>query len=212
MSKFHSKDVSAFSLEGRFLSFELADGYKRKYLRLATSEGEWCIKLAKYLRSSFELNLVPGDWIHVVGEKNFNYKTGKIKLKAERVIPASASPEPVSIPVLAQPAKTKTKASILVCQKSTCMKRGGTAVCQALEAVLSDRGLENQVAIKGTGCLKQCKAGPNLVVMPDKSHYSRIQAEQIPELINKHFPDASVDEQTKPAELAVVGRNIASVK
>ena len=62
----------------------------------------------------------------------------------------------------------------MVCQKSDCMKRGGKAVCQALEAALSDRGLEDQVTIKGTGCMKNCKAGPNLV-MPDKTRYSRIQ-------------------------------------
>jgi len=31
------------------------------------------------------------------------------------------------------------------------MKRGGKAVCQALEAALSAHGLEDKVAIKGTG-------------------------------------------------------------
>jgi (2Fe-2S) ferredoxin len=53
---------------------------------------------------------------------------------------------------------------------------------------LSDRGLEDQVAIKGVGCLNKCSSGPNLVVMPDKTRYSRIQPEQIPALIEKHFP------------------------
>ncbi|OBQ32475.1 MAG: (Fe-S)-binding protein, partial [Anabaena sp. CRKS33] len=43
------------------------------------------------------------------------------------------------------------------------------------------------VAIKGTGCMKNCKAGPNLV-MPDKTRYSKVKAEQVPALINKHFP------------------------
>jgi len=51
------------------------------------------------------------------------------------------------------------------------MKRGGK-VCQALEAALSAHGLEDKVAIKGTGCMKTA-AGPNLV-MPDKTRYSRI--------------------------------------
>ena len=213
MGKFHTEYVSSFRIEGRFLNFELEEGYKRKYLRLATSEGECYVKLAKYLRSPFELNLTPGDWVQVVGEKKLNYKNGKLKLKAEQVIPTT-SREHISEPVLAQPTKTKTQASILVCQKSSCMKRGGTGVCKALAAALSDRGLENQVAVKGTGCLKQCKAGPNLVVMPDKTRYSRIQAEQIPELIDKHFPTASVDEQkVEPAELVVVGAgSLATIK
>lgn len=191
MSKFKSKQVSEFSLEGRFLGFEFEDGYKLKYLRMGTSEGESCIKLCKELRASFALQLIPGDWIQVVGEKKLDLKTGKLKLKAERVIPAATSPTEI-VPVKATPVKSKS--SILVCQKSDCMKRGGKAVCQALETALSDRGLEDQVAIKGTGCLKQCKSGPNVVVMPDKTRYSRIQSEQIPALIDKHFPTQSLDE------------------
>lgn len=192
MGKSYTKYGSSFSLEGRFLGFELEDGYKLKYMVLATSEGECSIKLAKHLRSSFELRLIPGDWLQVVGEKKLDSKTGKLKLKAERVVPATVSHDQTDVPALAKPAKTKT--SILVCQKSDCMKRGGKAVCQALEAALGDRGLEGQVTIKGTGCLKQCKAGPNLVVMPDKTRYSRIQADQVPELIDKHFADQNIAE------------------
>lgn len=182
MSKFKSKQVSAFSLEGRFLSFEAEDGYKLKYLRLATSEGEYYIKLCKELRSSFQLKLIAGDWLQVLGEKKLDPKTGKTKLKAERVIPVTSNTSDVPIKVTA----VKNKTSILVCQKSDCMKRGGKAVCQALEAALSARGLEDQVAIKGTGCMKNCKAGPNLV-MPDKTRYNRIQDQQIPAIMDKHF-------------------------
>jgi (2Fe-2S) ferredoxin len=73
-----------------------------------------------------------------------------------------------------------------------------------LQAALGDRGLENEVEIKATGCLKQCKAGPNLVVMPDKTRYSRVQAEEIPELIDKHFQN---EQQALPRELAVANMN-----
>jgi len=186
MNKLQSRQVSFFNLEGRFLGFEFADGYKLKYIKLATSEGECYVKLAKHLRLGMQLNLIPGDWITAVGEKKLDLKTGKLKLKAERIIPSAASHEQISAPTIKS---TKTSASILVCQKSDCMKRGGKGVCQALEAALSERGLEGQVTIKGTGCLKQCKAGPNLVVMPDKTRYSRIQAGQVPELLDKHFAE-----------------------
>ena len=93
-----------------------------------------------------------------------------------------------STPLSPEPKAKPVKATILVCQKSDCMKRGGTGVCRALEAALSDRSLSNEVTIKGTGCMKNCKAGPNLV-MPDKTRYSRIQASQVPALIDKHFAD-----------------------
>lgn len=196
----HFGEEVAFSLEGKFLGFEFEDGYKRKYLRLETSEGEYCIKLAKYLRSSFQLDLQPGDRVQIFGEKKFNPKKGILKLKAEQVICTVNTQATIPVPLASfatsnkEPkASAKTspaKASILVCQKSDCIKRGSKGICQALQAALGDRGLENEVAIKATGCLKQCKAGPNIVMMPDKTRYSKVQVEQIPEIVDRHFATA----------------------
>lgn len=72
------------------------------------------------------------------------------------------------------------------------MKRGGKELCHALQKALGDRNLDSQITIQGTGCMKNCKAGPNLV-MPDKTRYSRIQAEQVPALIDKHFASHSIE-------------------
>ncbi|MEA5623010.1 (2Fe-2S) ferredoxin domain-containing protein [Nostoc sp. UHCC 0251] len=203
MGASHSMEVSEFCLEGRFIDFVIKDGYKLKGLLLGTHDGECYIKLAKHLRAAFDLRLPAGTWLQVVGYKEHDIKKDKVTLKAERVMAArsemgivptiAALQEPPSIDnVKVKPAKTK--ATILVCQKSDCMKRGGKAVCQALEAALSDRGLEDQVTIKGTGCMKNCKAGPNLV-MPDKTRHSRIQAAQVPALMDKHFGDKSLSAQ-----------------
>jgi (2Fe-2S) ferredoxin len=202
MSKFHAKQVSAFSLEAKFLGFEFEDGYKRKYLRLENSEGEYCIKLAKYLRSSLALDLRQGEWVQIFGEKKFNPKKDTLKLTAERVILVNNRQPQIPVPPTTK--SKPAKASILICQKSDCIKRGSKGVCQALQAALGDHGLENEVEIKATGCLKQCKAGPNLVVMPDKTRYSRVQAEEIPELIDKHFQN---EQQALPRELAVANMN-----
>ena len=177
--------VTEFCFEGRFLDFVIKDGYKLKGLLLGTSEGECYIKLAKHLRSAFDLRLPQGTWLQVVGTKQYNAKKDQLTLVAERVMAASADMGTVAaqIPAKTKPAKTQT---ILICQKSDCMKRGGKALCQALESELINNGLENSVTIKGTGCMKNCKAGPNLV-MPDKTRYSKIKAEQVPALIDRHF-------------------------
>ncbi|MEH2305988.1 (2Fe-2S) ferredoxin domain-containing protein [Nostoc sp.] len=203
MGASHTMEVSEFCLEGRFINFVIKDGYKLKGLMLGTHEGESYIKLAKHLRAAFDLRLPSGTWLQVVGYKKHDLKDGTVTLKAERVMAARSdigrveTIAPVQEPpcidnVKVKPAKAK--ATILVCQKSDCMKRGGKAVCQALEAALSDRGLEDQVTIKGTGCMKNCKAGPNLV-MPDKTRHSRIQAAQVPALMNQHFGDKSLEAQ-----------------
>lgn len=212
MGASHSMEGSEFCLEGRFINFVIKDGYKLKGLMLGTHEGESYIKLAKHLRAAFDLRLPPGTWLQVVGYKKYDLKDGTVTLKAERVMAARSDMARVhtTIPVQEPPSIDKTKvkpakakATILVCQKSDCMKRGGKAVCQALEAALSDRGLEDQVTIKGTGCMKNCKAGTNLV-MPDKTRHSRIQATQVPALMDKHFGDKSLETQPENLREAAI--------
>ncbi|ADI63064.1 (2Fe-2S) ferredoxin domain-containing protein [Trichormus azollae] len=175
-----SMEMTEFCLEGRFLDFVIKDGYKLKGLLLATSEGQCYVKLAKHLRVAFDLGLPHGTWLQVVGTKKYDSKKDELTLKAERVMATS-----VDMGLKPKPEAAK-KQTILFCQKSGCMKSGGKAVCQMLEKELSDRGLDNKVNIKGTGCMKNCKAGPNLV-MPDKTRYSRIQARQVPAVIDKHL-------------------------
>jgi NADH:ubiquinone oxidoreductase subunit E len=185
MSTNTNSEVTEFCLEGRFLDFVIKDGYKLKGLLLGTSEGECYIKLAKHLRSAFDLRLPQGTWLQVVGTKQYNAKKDQITLVAEQVMAANSNTGIVVERSLAKTKKSKVQ-TILICQKSDCMQRGSKALCQALEFELKNNGLENSVAIKGTGCMKNCKAGPNLV-MPDKTRYSKIKAEQVPVLINKHF-------------------------
>lgn len=188
MSNINSNE-SEFCLEGRFLEFVIKDGYKLKGLMIGTQTGECYVKLAKNLRAAFDLRLAPGTWLQMVGVKKYDGETGEIKFKAERIMASQGNKQikEASCQVIVddeiKPAK---KAVILMCQKSDCMKRGGKALCQALEKELHSSNLSEQVIIKGTGCMKNCKAGPNLV-MPDKTRYSRIDATQVPALVQKHF-------------------------
>jgi (2Fe-2S) ferredoxin len=192
---------SEFSLVGCFLGFAAEEGYRLKYLRLLTATGEQRIKIAKELRSPLYRALKPGMWIQVSGSQKIKLGTGRVKLKAHDVTliaaetaqqisnamvsskPLTASPTTAS---QATAGRSKPQ-TILVCQKSDCCKRGGRAIVAALEQTLAARGLTEQVTIKGTGCMKQCKAGPNLV-MPDKTRYCRISPREIASLVEQHFP------------------------
>jgi (2Fe-2S) ferredoxin len=189
MSK-HPKQTATFTLEGRFLGFEIEDGFKIKRIQLATADGEFSIKLSKESRASVQGVLTPGDWLNISGEKVT--KDGEVKYKAYRIIQASPGQPTNAQPTHKQP-KKQPKAAILVCQKSDCMKRGGTKICQALQTELSDRHLTDQVTIKGTGCMKQCKAGPNLI-MPDKTRYSRITAADVSEICDRHLAKLTAPE------------------
>ncbi|MBD2300053.1 (2Fe-2S) ferredoxin domain-containing protein [Nostoc sp. FACHB-190] len=205
MGIIYSQSITEFCLEGRFIDFVIKDGYKLKGLNLETSEGECYVKLAKPLRAAFDWRLPKGTWLQVVGTKKYDEKKREFTLKAERVMAASADLGRVALQeppadTAAKVKSAKTKQTILMCQKSDCWKRGGKAVCQAFEAALSDRGLEDQVTIKGTGCMKNCKAGPN-VVMPDKTRYNRIQPSEVASVMDKHFAPQPEDKQTESSEL-----------
>ena len=209
------KQVSEFNLEGEILSLVIEDGCQLKYLRISTARKvEYLVKLRKELRSFLGPVLTPGLRVKVAGERELNLKNGKIKLKARSLTLAGGNndrlPEQqdfTSVPgefvtsdsaigktEFSPPeadrtvkARAKTQTKILVCQKSDCQKRGAATVCKALENALNSRGLEEEVTVQGTGCLKQCKAGPNIVVMPDKTRYSRIAPAEVPAIIDKHF-------------------------
>jgi (2Fe-2S) ferredoxin len=182
---FKSAKVSAFSLEGRLISFVGELETKPKRLRLATAEGDRYIKLSKELRSSLYQELTPGDWLKISGKQKYKYKTGELKLKAAQVtIQAPSTQEKVFQPPVAA---TRTKACVMVCQKSACCKRGASQVLGALTESIRTHGLEDQVAIKGTGCMKQCKTGPCVVFLPDKSRYTGVAPKEVLGLVEKHF-------------------------
>ncbi len=173
--------VEDFSFEGKLLGFVIKDGYKIKYLRIIVGEVEYWIKPSKELRKSLDSNIIPGCWLEVEGTKKLNRKNGTIKYKADLVALKNATETPVKAK------KSKSKAKVLICQKSSCRKRGANKVCEALEGNLRDRGIEEEVTIKLVGCLKECKKGPNLVLMPDKVRYSKVNPKAVPDLIDKHL-------------------------
>jgi len=196
MSKTHHQ-IATFQLEGRFLGYDIENGYKIKRLHLATATGAQTIKLSKEARATLGRVLAPGEWIAVRGLVKRDRLTGYEKFKAFSIQPIAchssvaptspAAQAPISAPQHRdRPDKPQT---ILMCQKSDCMKRGGKSLCPALEAELRDRGLADQVTIRGTGCMKQCKAGPNLI-MPDKTRHSRLTPADVPALLDQCFPES----------------------
>ena len=167
---------------------------KIKYIKLVSDREKYWIAVPKKLREKIA-NLSKGSHLEVSGESKQYLKTGKIRYKAQTIVLT-----PQEIPDTAPKTKTvsllpvfdtttKSKAKVLICQKSNCWKKGGAKVYQELQSALSDRGLDERVPIKKTGCLKQCKKAPALVMMPDKARYNKVKPKQIPEMVDKHLID-----------------------
>ncbi len=208
MSK--TSEQSSFSLSGKFLSYTFKDGYEIKRLTLETPDGKYSIKVTKQARATLKETLLPGDQIEVRGRKKLDSSTATLKLKADFI--QRLATQPVLTPLPTAPAKSE-KLSILVCQKSGCMKRGGKAVCKALEAAVADHALHDQITIKGTGCMKNCGKGPNIVFMPGKIRYTKVSAKDIAALVNEHFTISATEpvERSLIAERASFGTTKATV-
>ena len=187
MSK-SNHQADTWNLEGRFLGFVFEDD-KPKRLQLAAANGEYSIKLAKALRASVVPSLLPGDWIQVWGEKKTSHNTDTAKLKAYKISKAAPGQSETTLPAVSK--KPASSATILICQKSDCVKRGSKGVCRALETALNDRDLTAQITIRSTGCMKHCKAGPNLIFMPEKTRYSNVSAHDAAVLIDEQFPSSA---------------------
>ena len=201
MTKFTAKLTEPFGLEGRFVGFAPGKKSPFKYLQLATASGDYQIKLPKHLRIDAIRHFTPGDWVYVSGNQKVKLKTDEMCLKADNLLKASPGQYQQILPTIVRgetaqsqekscqgaTASKASKAKVLVCNKSSCIKRGGKAICQLLESELREQGLTDQITIKLTGCMGHCKSGPNLVFMPDKARYRRVSPKMIPDLINHHF-------------------------
>ena len=179
-----------FNFKGKLVTAVFKKYDRVKYLKLATEQQIYWIKVAKNIREDIVPIVSPEAELIVRGTKKQKLKTGKVEYKAdyiELVTSSNHSNGQVIVPdvsnLSAPENKVKAKAKVLVCKKSSCWKKGGREVCQVLENICGDRSIE----VKTTGCLKQCKKGPNLIMMPDKTRYSKVKSQQIPSLVEKHL-------------------------
>ncbi|MEM7592840.1 MAG: (2Fe-2S) ferredoxin domain-containing protein [Cyanobacteria bacterium P01_A01_bin.83] len=183
--------VSSFHLSGKLTKVDYQKK-KLKYLKLVTKQGKYWIKVPKKLREQVS-GLPRGCQLEISGKSKKNKQKGKIQYEAKTVVLLSqktSTPPVKSKTVSLLPifdSKLKSKAKVLICQKSNCWKKGGKTVCQELESILGDRGLIGEIPIKKTGCLKQCKKAPALVMMPDKARCNRVKPKQVANLVDKHL-------------------------
>ncbi len=187
-----SSIVTPFELSGNLTKIYLQKK-KIKYIKLNTEQGKYWIKIPKKLRKKIA-SLTKGCQLEVNGTLKKYSKTGKVKYQAQTVVlipqqdlsATTAKTKTVSLlPVF--DSKIKSKAKVLICQKSNCWKKGGEKVYAQLKSILSDRGLSDEIPLKKTGCLNQCKKAPALVMMPDKARYNKVQPQQVAKLVDKHL-------------------------
>ena len=69
----------------------------------------------------------------------------------------------------------------------SCSNRGSNAVLEALRAELGKAGLSDEVQVTTSGSVGLCTRGPNIIVYPEGTWYSGVQAADVPEIVKEHF-------------------------
>ena len=76
---------------------------------------------------------------------------------------------------------------ILCCGGTGCTSSGSEGIIAELEAQLKANGLEKEIKVIKTGCFGLCALGPILVVYPEGAFYSRVEKEDVKEIVEEHI-------------------------
>ena len=79
------------------------------------------------------------------------------------------------------------RSHVLICGGTGCTSSGSVALQEEFENRLAENGLENEVKIVQTGCFGLCALGPIVVVYPEGAFYSRVEKDDVKEIVEEHL-------------------------
>ncbi len=79
------------------------------------------------------------------------------------------------------------RSHVLICAGTGCTSSGSAAVKAKLEEELKKNGLTEEIKIVSTGCFGLCAMGPVMIVYPEGTFYSRVSADDVPEIVSEHL-------------------------
>ena len=78
---------------------------------------------------------------------------------------------------------SRKKTVVRCCMAAGCVSSNSEGVKKSLEQAVKDAGLENEVEVRGVGCMKLCCEGPLVGVDPGQKLYEKVTPEDARELI-----------------------------
>lgn len=79
------------------------------------------------------------------------------------------------------------RAHVLICGGTGCTSSGSDKIHEAFERELAAADLAGEIKLVRTGCFGLCAVGPVVIVHPDGTFYSRVKAEDVPEIVSEHL-------------------------
>lgn len=165
-------------LKGRYVGPFRSGKGKIKGLKLAAPQGDYTIKLPKYLRPMLVRGLSLGEPLQVWAYQDDD------QWRAINVLPlppAEVAALTVEVPLAErslQPQQDRATCVVEVCRKGKCYRQGSLAMVEALQRA-ANANPELRLDIRPTGCMKACKQGPNVRLGDRKKLMHRASAEQV---------------------------------
>ena len=76
---------------------------------------------------------------------------------------------------------------VLVCGGTGCTSSGSAKIREVLQSEIDKAGLTEEVKVVQTGCFGLCALGPVMIIYPEGTFYSRVTAEDVPEIVEEHL-------------------------
>lgn len=164
-------------LKGQYVGAFRSEKGKLKGLRLQSGAEEYTIKLPKYLRPMLVRELQPETFVQIWAypDKDIWRAINILPLSETEIQALPKSIEAtVKQPVAQAPQKPRT--CIQICRKGKCFKQGSKAIWQTLQDEVEANPDLQHLSIEATGCMKACKQGPNLRILPSGKVVNRVNA------------------------------------
>lgn len=79
------------------------------------------------------------------------------------------------------------RAQVLICGGTGCTSSGSAKLITEFESQIEKNGLADEVKVVRTGCFGLCALGPVVIVYPDGTFYSRVQKDDVKEIVEEHL-------------------------
>ena len=79
------------------------------------------------------------------------------------------------------------RSQILICGGTGCTSSGSMILVKELKKELVKHDILDEVEVVATGCFGLCELGPVVIVYPEGTFYSRVEAADIPEMVEEHL-------------------------
>lgn len=87
------------------------------------------------------------------------------------------------------------RSHVLVCSGTNCEMHRSRHLRELLVAKLKEAQLDNEIKVVETGCFGLCEQGPVITIYPEGVLYTRVQPEDIADIVNEHLVKGRIVER-----------------